>query len=60
MSKALSILGIAVAVVLLLVFGLDLAAGVPFRGASMTMDIAFVLSSALLGYLSWSALRECI
>jgi hypothetical protein len=59
MLKALSILALAVSVLLFLVFGLDLAVGVPFYGANMTMDIGFVVLSAVLGYLSWTAQREC-
>jgi hypothetical protein len=59
MLKALSILALAVSVLLLLVFGLDLALGLPFYGANITMDIGFVVFSAVLGYLSWTTLREC-
>ena len=58
MSKALSIFGVVVAVILLFAFGLDLAIGVPFSGASMTMDLAFVTCALILGYMSWSAFRD--
>lgn len=58
MSKALCFVGIGVAGLLLLVFGLDLAIGVPFNKASMVMDIGFVVCSLVLGYLSWTTLRE--
>ncbi len=58
MSKALCYIGIGVAGLLLLVFGLDLAIGVPFHGASMVMDIGIVVCSLVLGYLSWTTLRE--
>ncbi|MEE8452199.1 MAG: hypothetical protein V3R99_09800 [Thermoguttaceae bacterium] len=58
MSKALCYIGIGVAGLLLLVFGLDLAIGVPFNKASLVMDIGFVVCSAVLGYLSWTTLRE--
>ena len=64
MPKALCYIGLAVAVVLLLVFGLDLATGFildkafPFGGISMLMDIGFVLGAGALGYLSWITLRE--
>ena len=44
--------------VLLLVFGLDLAVGFPFKSASMTMDISFIVCSLVLGYLSWTTVRE--
>ncbi len=60
MSKALCILGIAISALVLIVFGLDLAMGTPFNGASKVMDIGFVICSAVLGYLSWTTLREQI
>lgn len=60
MAKALCILGIAISALVLIVFGLDLAMGTPFNGASPMMDIGFVICSGVLGYLSWSTLREQI
>jgi hypothetical protein len=60
MAKVLSILSLIVAVVLLLLFGLDAAlpAGFMFRKANMTMDIGFAVASAMLAYMSWSSFRE--
>ena len=58
MPKALAIIGMAISVLLLAVFGLDWATGFPFQGASPTMDIGFVICSAVLGYMSWSTFRE--
>jgi len=58
MPKALCYVGLAVALILLVVFGLDLAIGVPFGGVSMLMDIGFVFGSGALGYISWTTLRE--
>jgi hypothetical protein len=58
MPKALCLVGMVVAVLLLLVFGLDLAIEFPFRRASMAMDIGCVASSLILGYVSWTTLRE--
>ncbi|MCX7424340.1 MAG: hypothetical protein NTW96_01680 [Planctomycetia bacterium] len=58
MAKILSIFGMAVSILLLLVFGLDLAIGFPFNGYNSMMSIGFVVFSALLVYLSWSAIRE--
>lgn len=58
MPKALTIAGMAVAGLLLLIFILDLAAGIPFKTASMAMDIGFIICSLALAYLSWSAFRE--
>ena len=58
MAKALTIMSIVTAILLLALFGLDLAVGFPFRKASMLMDIIFVVASLGLGYISWSAFRE--
>ncbi len=59
MPKALSITGLAVSLLLLVVFGLDLALGIPFgRGPVLTMDIGLVIATLILAYLSWSTFRE--
>lgn len=58
MSKALTIVGMVVAVLLLLIFALDLAVGTPFGGASLLMDIIFILCAAILGFLSYTTFRE--
>ncbi|MBV9594432.1 MAG: ATP-binding cassette domain-containing protein [Actinobacteria bacterium] len=52
---------LAVAGLMLLLFGLDLATGMPFGGSSLSgmriVDILGLLMSALLLYMSWDALR---
>ena len=58
MSKGLCLIALIVALGLLLVFGLDLAMGIPFRKANTTMDIGFVVSSLLLAFASWTSFRE--
>ncbi len=60
MPKALTIVGMFVAALLLLLFALDLALGIPFGGssASSAMDIGMIICGLVLGYLSWSAYRE--
>ena len=58
MPKALSISGMVVAVLLLLIFGLDLAVDFPFAGDTTMMDVGFVVCSIVLAYLSWSTFRE--
>jgi hypothetical protein len=58
MPKALCLLGIVVAALILLVFGLDLVIKVPFRRISLTMDIAFVLCALLVGLGGWMTFRE--
>ena len=58
MGKVLSMLGGVVAALLLLVFALDLALGIPFSGASTVMDVGFIICALILAYLSWSTFRE--
>lgn len=58
MPKALTIVGMIVASLVLLLFGADLAAGFPFQKASMMMDGLFILCAGVLGYMSWSSFRE--
>lgn len=58
MPKALCIVGAMVAVLLLLLFGLDLAVKFPFGRANLVMDIGFVICALVLGLLSWTTLRE--
>jgi hypothetical protein len=63
MDKALCYGALGVAVLMLVVFLLDLVAGFPFgRGAGSNpfflVDIFGVLSSAIVGYLAWNASRD--
>ncbi len=58
MPKALCILGMAVAAILLLLFGLDLGLGIPFGKVSMMMNVGFIICAVVLAYLSWSTFRE--
>jgi hypothetical protein len=58
MARGFAIFGMVVAVVLLLVFGLDLAVKIPFERKSLIADILFVLASLALGALSWMSMRE--
>lgn len=58
MPKALTIAGLVVAGCLLLLFGLDLALKLPFHRAEPAMDMGFVVSALVLGYLSWTAFRD--
>jgi hypothetical protein len=70
MSKSLTVGGMVVAILLLTLFLVDLLDwmlsglifekpfGFPFKGASPLMDIAFIICSIILGYLSWSAFKE--
>ena len=58
MSKALCFSGIATAIILLILFTMDLVLGVPFKKADMLMDIIFLVSSGGLGLVSWLTLRD--
>jgi hypothetical protein len=58
MPKALCLVGAVVAVLLFLGFGLDLAVGFPFHHLSMVMDIGIVVCAVILGYISWTTLKE--
>lgn len=58
MPKALCISGAVVAVLLLLLFGVDLTAGFPFGRQSWIMDIGSSLCAVMLGYVSWTTYRQ--
>jgi hypothetical protein len=58
MPKALCISGVVVAVLLLLLFGIDLAAGFPFARVSILMDVGVVISAAILGTVGWMTFRQ--
>ncbi|MEI8375394.1 MAG: hypothetical protein WCJ35_21450 [Planctomycetota bacterium] len=57
MPKAFCITGAVVAILLLLVFGTDLATTFPFDRQSWLMDIGMVLCSGMLGYISWATFQ---
>jgi uncharacterized membrane protein YuzA (DUF378 family) len=58
MSKALTIVGMVVAGLVGLLFAVDLVASIPFGGASKMMNIGALIGAAILGYLSWDAMRD--
>lgn len=58
MPRVLTIVGMAVAVLLLLLFGADLAVRLPFGRPNLMVDVLFLLAAAMLGYMSWSTFRE--
>jgi threonine/homoserine/homoserine lactone efflux protein len=58
MPKALCMVGMAVAILLLIIFTLDLVASIPFQRASLAMDISMILCGLMLGYTSWTTFRE--
>jgi hypothetical protein len=58
MPKAFCIAGAVVAILLLLVFGMDLAMGFPFDRQSWLIDGGMVLCAFMLGYISWATFRS--
>lgn len=65
MPKALCMTGMVIAILVFILFLLDLVFGLvgptwlaPFKSASRLMDIAFVICAAILGFLSWTTFRE--
>jgi hypothetical protein len=57
MAKAFCITGAVVAILLLLVFGIDLGSTFPFGRESWIIDIGMILCSGMLGYISWATYR---
>lgn len=61
MPKALCMTGMVIAILILVLFSLDLALGEswgPFKRANWLMDVGFILCAAGLAYLSWSTYRQ--
>jgi hypothetical protein len=59
MEKGLTYGALGVAVLMLLLFLLDVVAGFPFGGGSfVTVDILGILAAAIVAYLAWNATRD--
>lgn len=58
MAKALCMSGMVVAILVALLFTLDLIAKIPFRRASLMMDVSFLICAVVLGLISWMTFRE--
>ena len=61
MPKALCMSGMVVAILVLILFLVDLVAPsayAPFRKADIMMDILMLVSAAMLGFISWMTFRE--
>jgi hypothetical protein len=50
--------GMSVAILVILLFATDLAVGLPFKRASIVMDISLLICAVFLGLISWMTLRE--
>ena len=60
MARGLTIAAIVIAVLMLVLFGLDLAIGIPFGKQNMIIDIAFLVCGVgliLLGLSTWRELE---
>jgi hypothetical protein len=59
MEKGLCYGALGIAAVMLLIFVLDLVAGVPFGGSPFAVvDVFGLLASGIVGYLAWNASRD--
>jgi hypothetical protein len=58
MEKWLCWGSLGVAGLMLLLFILDVATGIPFGGLSKVVDILGIIASAVLVYLAWDALQD--
>lgn len=58
MAKAMSVAGMVIGGLVALMFGLDLALGIPFGRVALASDIGLAVCGAIVAYLGWSAFRE--
>ena len=58
MAKGLTIIAMVIAVLVLVLFGLDSAIKIRFDGVNKLMDTVFVICATGLGYISWSTYKE--
>ncbi len=59
MALAMAYFGMIASALMVLIFVLDMALGIPFGGANFMMDIVFAICALILGYMSWDALKSC-
>jgi len=57
-TKLLPLTGLVVSGLVGILFLADLAAGFPFQRVSVGLDVAFVIASLILAYLSWSVVEK--
>lgn len=58
MPKSLAIAGLVVSGLIVVLFVADLAAAFPFARTSWLLDLAFIVSGLIVGYLSWSIMDQ--
>ena len=58
MTKKMIFASMGAAGIVALMSILDLSVKFPFAGYSLMLDISFLISSVIIGYLAWDAYRE--
>lgn len=58
MSKSMPFVGMIMSGLVAILFLADLAAGFPFQRVSVVTDIGFIVSSAILAYMSWLIMEK--
>ncbi len=58
MSKAMTIVGMVVAALLVVMFGADFFTGIPFGTEGKMMNIGAIIAGVLLGHTSFLTFRE--
>lgn len=58
MTKTLPLSGMIIAGLIGVIFLADLAAGFPFQRVSIGLDVGFLVSAVIVGYLSWTLLEK--
>lgn len=58
MGRKLSIVAIAAAALVAVVCILDMAAGIPFSRYSIMMDVLYLISAGVIGYMGFETYRE--
>jgi hypothetical protein len=57
-TKTLPLSGMIIAGLIGVIFLADLAAGFPFQRVSIGLDVGFLVSAVIVGYLSWTLLEK--
>jgi len=57
-SKSMPFIGMIMSGLVAILFLADLAAGFPFQRVSVATDIGFIVSSAILAYMSWLIMEK--
>jgi hypothetical protein len=58
MAKIMTISGLVASALIVFIFLLDLALEVPFRRASVIMDVIFIICGVIVAFFSWTTMKE--